>query len=227
MSAGDDQARALPASADDGGEPDARPAGLLARLMAAVRPGFRGEVLGFDPRDPVFGGALCLVDQCGRTGRNRGLCRWHYQQWCEGKPDLQDFIAAADPQWRRRPPPLACRVPGCRYGRACLGLCSRHAGRYRRAGKPDLDAWLSAGQRVLPPGPPVTCLISYCDLWTRSDTVFCQAHAAWWFRHGRPDPREFADGYDDETQLNRDRIDLRALRIRCTSRSCTSARGSL
>ncbi len=211
MSARDGQAGALAAGAGDDGGPDARPAGLLARLMASVRPGFRGEVLGFDPQDPVFGGALCLVDQCGRTGRNRGLCRWHYQQWCEEKPDLQDFIAAAGPQWRRRPPPLACQVPGCRYGRACLGLCSPHAGRYRRSGKPGLDAWLSAGQPVVPPDPPVTCLIAYCGLWTRSDTVFCHAHAAWWFRHGRLDPREFADGYDDETTLNRDRIDLRAL----------------
>jgi len=41
--------------------------------------------------------------------------------------------------------------------------------------------------------------------------VFCHAHAASWSWHGRPDPREFADGYDDEARLNRDRINLRAL----------------
>jgi integrase len=191
-------------------EPVAYP-GLLAALMASVRPEFRGETLGFDPRDPVFGGPPCLVEGCDRAGRNRGLCRWHYTQWCEKKPDLGVFIATASPQWRRRPAPLACQVPGCRFGRAMLGLCSRHAGRYRRAGKPGLDAWLPDARPVAPPDPIITCLISYCDLWTRPGTVFCHAHAVWWIRHGRPDPGEFADGYDDETQLNRDRIDLRAL----------------
>ena len=45
MSARDDRA-AVPA---DDGEPGARPAGLLAKLMAAVRPEFRGDVLVFDP----------------------------------------------------------------------------------------------------------------------------------------------------------------------------------
>ena len=59
-------------------EPGAYP-GVLAALMAAVRPGFRGEVLGFDPRDPVFGGPPCLVDGCERPGRNRRLCVWHYR----------------------------------------------------------------------------------------------------------------------------------------------------
>ncbi len=48
--------------------------GLLAALMAAVRPGFRSEVLGFDPRDPVFGGPPCLVDGCARTGPEPGSC---------------------------------------------------------------------------------------------------------------------------------------------------------
>ena len=32
------------------------PAGLLEKLMAAVRPEFRADDLVFDPRDPVFGG---------------------------------------------------------------------------------------------------------------------------------------------------------------------------
>jgi len=32
--------------------------GLLAKLMAAVRPEFRVEEFAFDPVDPVFGGGL-------------------------------------------------------------------------------------------------------------------------------------------------------------------------
>ncbi len=191
-------------------EPAAYP-GLLAALMASVRPEFRGNSLGFDPRDPVFGGPPCLVEGCERAGRNRGLCIWHYQQWCEKKPDFAAFVASASPHWRPRSAPLACQVPGCEYGRVMLGLCSRHAGRYRRDGKPGLGAWLSAGQPVTPPDPPVTCLIFGCWLWARPDGVFCHAHAAAWSWHGRPDLREFGDGYGDEARLGRDRISLRAL----------------
>ena len=36
------------------------PAGLLEKLLAAVRPEFRADVLVFDPADPVFGGVLWL-----------------------------------------------------------------------------------------------------------------------------------------------------------------------
>jgi hypothetical protein len=88
-------------------EPAAYP-GLLSALMAAVRPGFRSEVLGFDPRDPVFGGLPCLVDGCERPGRNRALCRWHYQQWLVRKPDCAEFVATADPEWQ----PRTLRTPG-------------------------------------------------------------------------------------------------------------------
>ncbi len=42
------------------------PAGLLEKLMAAVRPEFRAGDLTFDPRDPVFGGPPCAVSGCGR-----------------------------------------------------------------------------------------------------------------------------------------------------------------
>ena len=191
-------------------EPAAYP-GLLAALMAAVRPEFRGDVLGFDPRDPVFGGPPCLVDGCERPGRNRGLCRWHYQQWCDRKPDFAEFVATADPEWRPRSVPAACQVPGCEYASRMLGFCQGHYGRYRRAGRPDTGAWIAAGPPVTRPDPLVTCLIPACGLWARPDAVFCHAHASAWSLHGRPDPREFAAGYGDEAKLGRDRISLRAL----------------
>jgi integrase len=179
--------------------------------MAAVRPEFRGGTLGFDPRDPVFGGPPCLVEKCWRPQRNRGLCRWHYQQWCEKKPDFGGFVASAAPEWRPRSAPAACRVPGCQYAGRVRGLCPSHNGRYRHAGRPDLGAWLSAGQPAARPEPPVTCLVRGCGLWARPDGVLCHAHAGAWSGQGCPDPREFADGYADEARLNRDRIDLRAL----------------
>jgi len=45
------------------------PAGLLEKLMAAVRPEFRADELAFDPADSVFGGAVCQVTGCPRTAR--------------------------------------------------------------------------------------------------------------------------------------------------------------
>jgi hypothetical protein len=75
--------------------------GLLEKLMAAVRPEFRGEVLVFDPRDPVFGGPACRVSGCIRTGRSRGLCSAHYLRWRkQGQPELDRFAATTDPQCR-------------------------------------------------------------------------------------------------------------------------------
>ena len=108
------------------GQEACRPAsypGLLAALMAAVRPGFRGDVLGSDPRNPVFGGPPCPVDGCERPGRHRGLCRWHYQQWLVRKPDFEEFVAAADPEWHPRSVPSPCQVPGCEYAGQALGFC--------------------------------------------------------------------------------------------------------
>jgi hypothetical protein len=57
--------------------PDAqgRRPGLLARLVEAVRPGFRADELAFDPGDPVFGGKPCLVPGCERTACGHGLCQ--------------------------------------------------------------------------------------------------------------------------------------------------------
>ena len=55
-------------AADDGQH--RAPAGLLEKLVAAVRPEFRAGELAFDPADPVFGGAICRVAPArGRPGR--------------------------------------------------------------------------------------------------------------------------------------------------------------
>jgi integrase len=77
-----------------------RPVGLLAKLMAVVRPEFRSDVLVFDPRDPVFGGPACAVPRCVRAARAQGLCPGHHQRWwrTEGKPPLARFTATTDPQ---------------------------------------------------------------------------------------------------------------------------------
>jgi hypothetical protein len=70
----------------------------LEKLVTTVRPEFRADVLVFDPRDPVFGGACCSVSGCVCTAGTHGLCSAHHQRWWrqEGKPDLERFIATTD-----------------------------------------------------------------------------------------------------------------------------------
>ena len=71
--------------------------GLLAALMAAVRPEFRGDVLSFPASDPVFGGPACKVCGCQRPARNRGLCWGHHGRWYDqGRPELHHH------RWRWR-----------------------------------------------------------------------------------------------------------------------------
>ena len=103
------------------------PAGLLEKLMAAVRPEFRSGVLTFDPRDPVFGGPPCAVPGCERPARIRNLCWGHRQRWHQaGKPDLAQFTASTSPDWAGHRPLSACAVPGCGYCHCARGLCQLH-----------------------------------------------------------------------------------------------------
>ena len=126
------------------GSPDAEqtgqeqaPAGLLEKLMAAVRPEFRAGVLTFDPRDPVFGGPACAVPGCERPARSRTMCWSHRERWLkEGKPDLAQFTASTSPDWAGHRPPPACAVPGCNYCHRARGLCERHFQRWAKAAGP-------------------------------------------------------------------------------------------
>ena len=58
--------------------PGGRPAGLLEKLMAAIRPEFRAGVLTFEAADPVFGGQACAVPGCHRVARCRQMCFGHH-----------------------------------------------------------------------------------------------------------------------------------------------------
>ena len=205
MSPGTQGAAALPGS---GCRPGRR-AGLLEKLIAAVRPQFRTDVLVFDPRDPVFGGPACAAG-CQRPARRRGLCPGHYERWrVAGKPDLAEFAAATPPDMiacRQLP---ACEIAGCLYGQTARGICERHRRQWQRACCPELVSWRASAPP--PPSPrPATCRMDHCDLWACPSSLFCRSHHVRWTKHGRPDADQFAISCQDAGR-GAERIDLRQL----------------
>jgi integrase len=172
--------------------------GLLEKLMAAVRPEFRADVLVFDPADPVFGRrGVCLVAGCGWRVHGSGLCQGHRGRWhAAGRPDLAAGVlpAAMTAPWNGHGPVPSgrCRVTGCGFGVSEQGLCARHASAWKRAARPDPGPWAAAQPAVVMPQAPPECLISYCDLWAQPGKVLCKTHAKRWRDHGQPDPAEFA-----------------------------------
>lgn len=190
----------------------ARPPGLLEKLMPAVRPEFRVDVLVPDPRDPVFGGPECVVCGCRRTGRARGLCIGHHRRWGdEGRPDLQRFVATTDARLRGRCPLRPCRAAGCRYGRSLGGLCRRHHRSWCKAGCPDVEPWLAAQPLIDHPDPPATCQISYCDLWIHGKAPLCASHRVRWRAQGQPDIAQFVRDVEDDSVPGHEQVDLRGL----------------
>jgi integrase len=165
--------------------------GLLEKLLAAVRPEFRGEVLVPDPDDPVLGRRTCPVPGCDRAQAENGLCSAHGNRWRErGRPDLAEFLADPGPVLNGRRQLTGCTVTGCRYGSSGAGMCMRHRSAWERAGRPDPAAW---AERAPAPGPGAAdCLLPFCDLWTENDKhSFCKAHDTRWRQLGRPDAGEF------------------------------------
>lgn len=191
----------------------ARSASLLARLMPAVRPGFRAEELVFDPVGPVFGGQPCRVPGCARVSRARGLCWGHNSRWARtGKPDLDQFVATTDPRWRRQAPLASCAAPGCRYGRRCRGgLCTRHHDSWRRAGHPELEPWLAAQPSADPSDTPLTCRVPSCQLWVHAGMRLCWRHFCHWKSLRHPDIEDFASSFEDDPVPGHERVDLRSL----------------
>ncbi len=100
------------------GQAAGRPAGLLEKLLAAVRPEFRAGELLFEPDDPVFGGQPCGIAKCGRAAQARRLCHAHYARWRDsGQPDLDHYAATAGPVNRDRPARHEQRVALGQLGR--------------------------------------------------------------------------------------------------------------
>ncbi len=185
--------------------------GLLEKLLAAVRPEFRRDVLRFDAADPVFGGPLCGVSGCERPARSRGLCLGHHSRWRhQGRPDIAAFTATASPRFAREV--LArCRAPGCRYGVIGHGLCTGHLSRWRRAGRPDLTGWLAAAQAA--DSPRADCLVPGCILWAQPAWSLCRSHGRAWIYHGRPEIASYLARFEDRDPdvPAHENIDLRGL----------------
>jgi integrase len=187
-------------------------AGLLEKLMAAVRPEFRADDLVFDPRDPVFGGPACAVAGCDRPRRKRGLCLGHRQRWlASAKPGLAEFTATATADWHGHRTLAACVIAGCNYGLQARGMCRRHARQWDYAGRPDLAAWQASPAPLPPPAcPPPACRIGYCSLWAQGTSAFCASHDDRWKAGGRPDAEAFAASCEDPGP-GVEHIDLRRL----------------
>jgi integrase len=169
------------------------PAGLLEKLIAAVRPEFRAGILTFDPRDPVFGGPPCAVPGCERPARNRNMCWGHRQRWLQaGKPDPAGFTASTSPEWSGHLPLPACEIPECNFCPCGRGLCQMHHQQWSRAGCPDMSPWRAALDYSPPSPPPGTCLVPYCERWAMQTSPFCRTHHKSWRRAGRPEAGEFA-----------------------------------
>ncbi len=175
------------------------PAGLLEKLMAAVRPQFRADDLVFDPRDPVFGGPPCAVAGCGRPHRKQGLCISHWQRWrSAGEPGLTEFTATAAADWYGHRALAAYVITGCNYGLQARGMCRRHARQWDYAGRPDLAAWRASPAPLPPPAePPPACRIGYCSLWAQGTAAFCASHDDRWKSGGRPDVEAFIASCED------------------------------
>lgn len=161
--------------------------GLLAQLMAAVRPQFRVEMFIPAPGELIFNQGTCRVPGCPRQPRTRQLCRGHYFRWQQhGHSNVDAFVASPGVALTGRTELKPCAAPGCRFGAARKGLCVRHHGFWERAATPDKDTWLAGLDPVAEDGHQV-CQLSFCDLWAQGNSPLCVNHKSRWYAAGQPD----------------------------------------
>jgi integrase len=76
-------------------------AGLLEKLMAAVRPEFRVDGLAPAEDDPVLGWKACGAAGCDRAAFSTNMCSAHHRRWRKlGRPDAALFLADPGPRPR-------------------------------------------------------------------------------------------------------------------------------
>lgn len=167
-------------------------AGLLEKLMAAVRPEFRVDVYLPANNDPVLGLRPCRVDNCDRSTGEHGLCSSHARRWRrDGCPEFTRFLAEPGPLLHGRSEPSSCTVRGCRYGTSGFGLCMRHRSKWTTAGQPDPADW-AANAPTVDATDRAACRLPFCALWVENDKhIFCKSHTTRWRQLGSPDVDEF------------------------------------
>lgn len=181
--------------------------GCAQKLVAAVRPEFRVEVLVPAVGDPILGTPACVVPGCVRSTNYDRLCQPHYRRWkSEGRPELAAWACSADPMVAGHRPLNKCAVVGCGYGQHRYRLCYRHSRQWDNAGRPDLTSW----------APPIAtaaavCKVTGCRLWSELDGGWCRSHHARWRQRGCPTTTEFIAYCAD---YGEDRFDLRSLPAR-------------
>jgi hypothetical protein len=194
------------------------PSGLLERLMATVRPEFRGDMFVPTVGDLIFSGPACAVPGCARAcyQRSSGLCRAHMDRYrwqgSVGHLDLAVFVTTTSPHVRGWGPLAGCLVAGCRRGRAVRGLCASHGRTWQQAGRPELAGWAATATTEGMATSP-TCGLPLCELWVEAETQpFCRSHMTRWRdfvrRTGQHDPEAFIDHC---RMRGVERFDLRAL----------------
>jgi hypothetical protein len=169
-------------------------AGLLEKLMAAVRPEFRVDVFLPDPDDPVLGYGVCSVPTCDSPNWQGSMCSGHRDRWrARGRPELSEFLANPGRPLVGRSEPQRCRVDNCRFSCTGYGMCQRHHGRWQRSGRPDPIVWAAAAPPVASPDRR-ECLLPFCGLWVESNSdrsLYCLAHTCRWRQLGRPEPEQY------------------------------------
>jgi len=166
---------------------------VLEKLMAAVRPEFRADILIPAQGDPVLGWDPCHVAGCGRPCVEYALCRGHGMRWRKrGYPDREAFIADPGPPLRGQDKLMSCTVATCRFGTSGRGLCARHRDKWQRDGRPDPVTWAASATPVADPAGQVECRLSFCVLWAENDNRLCKSHNTRWRNDGSRDIEEFA-----------------------------------
>ncbi|PND54137.1 transposase [Mycobacterium sp. ENV421] len=161
--------------------------GFAQRLAAAVRPEFQVEVLVPAVGDPILGTPACIVAGCVRSSYYDRVCQAHRHRWKkDGRPELTQWAATADPQVTGHRPLHACEVAGCRFGQHRYRLCYGHSRQWDAGGRPDRTQW----------SPPVVtaaavCGVTGCRLWTELDAGWCRGHHTRWRMRGYPAPEAF------------------------------------
>jgi site-specific recombinase XerD len=187
------------------------PRGLRAKLLAAVRPEFRADVLFAYPADLVLGGPACRVGRCGRVARRRGLCSGHGLRWVrEGRPDLDTFAATTEPTMVGQRPYEPCAVGGCGYSQHARRLCERHHWWWQKSGAADVALWLDTAAPPVAGEPHPLCLVASCARWAEPRGQLCAKHAIRWRSNGRPDIGRFSQACDWHPSV-REHVDLTVL----------------